>query len=155
VLVHRAEVVGDEARRAQMIAVVEEFKLLERRMVRERRGAVGVRESPVDALLGAAAAQDGVLEPLAVGECDGAGGAALEAAAVFFELGDYSCLSGEDVLTGKIAVLEAVEAVEVDALVPASFLDDALAAVVVEEGGAVSAVNDLLDPVFFVPDNGP
>ena len=51
-LVHRSRIVGDEAAAPEMIAVIEELKLLYRRIGgRSCRTAVGSRQSSVDPLL--------------------------------------------------------------------------------------------------------
>ncbi len=83
-----------------MIAMVEELKLLDRRIRCAGRAAaaVGGREPPVDAFLLAVALENGILDALADDQGSGTRCARRYAAAVFFKFRDYPGLSGKNVL---------------------------------------------------------
>ena len=71
------------------------------------------------------------------------------------QLAHYAGVASVDALGPQLAVLDGVEAVEVEGLAVLAPLQDPLALVVVEEVGRLAAVVDLLDPVLFVPEDGP
>ncbi len=139
-----------------MIAVVEELKLLYRRIRGcSCRTAIGSRQSAVNPLLGAVALEYGILDSLADDEGSGAGDAGSYAAAVFFELGDDPCFSGEYVLGAEIAVFDCVEPVDVDGFSVLASLDCPLSRIIIEEDRGAAAVRYGFDPVLFVPRYGP
>ena len=82
-LVYRPRIVRDKARRPQMVAVVEELKLLYRRIrSRCRAAGVGTGQTAVNALLRAVALENSILDSLASYQCNASGEAALREAMV-------------------------------------------------------------------------
>jgi len=138
-----------------MIAMIEELKLLKRRIGAGCCPCTAAYQPPGYAPLLSVAMSKGIVNALAVYEGDAAGDAAAEASSVFLNLRTNARLSGKYMLAAEIAVLEAVEAVEVNALVSASAFDHALTLIVIEEACAVPGVCYVLDPVLFIPGDDP